>query len=81
MGYHINPIKKGVLGESSKIQEELDELIDAEQQKSKVMQAVELSDLIGAIELYAEKQLGLTLEDLIIFKDITKRAFQDGTRS
>lgn len=44
------------------------------------MQAVELCDLLGAVELYAKKQLGLTLEDLITFKDITKRAFESGHR-
>lgn len=31
-GYHIVTIQKGDLGESSKIQEELDELKDAENQ-------------------------------------------------
>ena len=78
-GYHITKIEKGKLGDISKIQEELDELKDAEAQGTKIMIGVELSDLYGAIELYAEKQ-GLTMEDLKIFSDITKRAFRNGRR-
>ena len=81
MGYHLKDIKTGQLGESSKIQEELEELLDAEAQGSKVMALVELSDLIGSIEAYLEnKYPGLTLEDLKNFSNITKRAFKDGTR-
>lgn len=81
-GYHIDNIKKGVLGEISKIQEELDELKDAQSQGVKIMELVELSDLIGAIELYLEKHHEcITLEDLIRMKNITKRAFENGHRS
>jgi NTP pyrophosphatase (non-canonical NTP hydrolase) len=79
MTYHLSQIKKGILGESSKIQEELDELIDAEKQEAKIMIAVELSDLYGAIELYAEK-FNLSMEDLKKMSDITKRAFKSGHR-
>ncbi len=78
-GYHIQKIQKGVLGEISKIQEELDELKDAEIQESKVMISVELSDLYGAIESYAIKY-GLTMCDLEKFSKITKRAFINGKR-
>lgn len=78
-GYHITKIEKGKLGDISKIQEELDELKDAEKQGTKIMIGVELSDLYGAIELYAEKH-GLTMEDLKIFSNITKRAFRNGRR-
>ena len=80
-GYHILEIKKGKLGELSKIQEELDEAKDAELQKSKVMIAVELSDLIGAVKAYAETHLHMTLEDLIKMQEITERAFKSGRRS
>ena len=80
-GYHLDSIEKGVNGELSKIQEELDELKDAEKQGVTVMQLVELSDLIGSIELYLEKHFPyVTLEDLIKMKDVTKRAFINGKR-
>lgn len=47
-GYHIKFIKKGVLGQLSKIEEEFNEFIDSHEQNSFVMEMVELSDLIGA---------------------------------
>jgi NTP pyrophosphatase (non-canonical NTP hydrolase) len=78
-GYHTIKIKKGELGELSKIQEELDELRDAEKQGSEIMISVELSDLYGAVEMYAEKH-GLSMGDLKTFSDITKRAFKNGRR-
>lgn len=79
MGYHIAKIKKGKIGEISKIQEELDELKDAVAQDCKIMAAVELSDLYGAIRLYAETQ-GLTMKDLEKMSQITERAFKSGAR-
>lgn len=78
-GYHKDYIKKGVLGEISKIEEELNELKDAEKQNSKIMMMVELSDMYGAIEEYCIKQ-GITMDDLKSFSDITKRAFKNGHR-
>lgn len=80
-GYHILAIKKGKLGSLSKIQEELDEAVDAEQQNCKIMVAVELSDLIGAVKHYSETHLNLTLDDLIKMQKITERAFKSGRRS
>lgn len=81
-GYHIARIQKGVLGESSKIREEVDELMDAEAQGARVMAIVELSDLLGAVEAYLETQkLGVTMEDLTKMAHITKRAFRNGHRS
>jgi hypothetical protein len=80
MGYHINRINKGVLGEFSKIQEEYEELIDAIQQKDKILQLCELSDLIGAIECYAESKLFMSLDDLIKFSNKTKSAFKENKR-
>jgi hypothetical protein len=43
------------------------------------MLLVELSDLIGAIESFSEKN-NISLDDLIKMKNATKRAFSDGTR-
>lgn len=80
-GYHVTLIKKGVLGESSKIREEIEELIDAEKQGCRVMALLELADILGAIEGYLEKKkYGITLEDLYHMSRITKRAFLNGHR-
>lgn len=78
-GYHINEIKKGTVGEVSKIVEEIYEYEDAVLQGVKIMALVELSDLIGAIELHWEKYkneeidsvyVELELEDYInVFKN------------
>jgi NTP pyrophosphatase (non-canonical NTP hydrolase) len=78
-GYHIAKIKKGKLGEPSKIQEELDELIDALNQNNKIMALVELSDLYGAIKAIAES-LGANMQDLKIMSEATERAFKNGKR-
>ena len=82
MPYHIKHIPKGELGEFSKIMEEVLELGDAIDQNNKVMALVELSDLIGAIELYALKQFNgsVSLDDLLRMKETTQRVFRDGTR-
>lgn len=75
-GYHIDIIKKGEIGKSSKILEEVMELIDAEKQGCKVMMLVELSDMIGAINHYLEKNdLHVEIDDLKKMAEITKRAF------
>jgi phosphoribosyl-ATP pyrophosphohydrolase len=80
-GYHLTEIKKGTLGEISKILEEAEELADAEKQNCKVMALLELSDLIGAIEAYLHKRHpSLTIEDLHQMASITKRAFINGHR-
>ena len=80
MGYHKKEIEKGVLGEFSKIQEEIDELSDAIEQDDKIMQICELSDLIGAIESFSLNKFNLSLEDLIKFSNKTKEAFKEGRR-
>lgn len=81
-GYHIVPIKKGEIGELSKIQEEVDELRDAHEQQSKIMELVELSDLVGAIKLYLHKyHPSTTLGDLDTMARITERAFTNGART
>ncbi len=69
MGYHLNKIIKGNLGQFSKIEEEYAELHDAYSQCNKVLEICELADLIGAIEAYAEKQYNLSLKDIIKMKE------------
>lgn len=79
MGYHLDQIKRGIFGELSKVQEELDEAADAQKQGCRIMLLVELSDLIGAVEAVAEKN-GSSLDELISMQKITKRVFQSGHR-
>lgn len=79
MGYHKRKIKKGKLGELSKIQEELDELKDAEEQGVKILIHCELADLYGALEAYSSKK-GLTMLDLKAMVNLTKSAFKEGKR-
>ena len=78
-GYHKTDVKKGKLGEISKIDEEYFELQDAHTQGNPVMEICELCDMIGAIEAYVKK-FNLTLTDLIKMKDATKGAFESGYR-
>jgi len=80
LGYHSRKIKKGKIGEVSKIREELEELEDALHQKCKIMATVELSDLYGAIQLYAKKHFDLSMDDLKKMSELTQKAFRDGTR-
>jgi phosphoribosyl-ATP pyrophosphohydrolase len=80
-GYHIKKIKRGTIGESDKILEEILELIDAEKQNCRVMVIIELSDIIGAISAYIDRYgLRISLKDLEIMSEITKRAFKNGHR-
>jgi hypothetical protein len=79
IGYHLTEIKKGILGKSSKIQEELDELVDAELQNNKILALVELSDLYGALEAVASSY-NCSMDDLKKMSDATKRAFTSGHR-
>ena len=80
-GYHVRTIERGVVGELSKIREELDEAIDAEEQGCNIMVLVELSDVVGAIEEYLARHYPAThLVDLIKMSDITRRAFREGFR-
>jgi hypothetical protein len=81
MGYHITPITKGKVGELSKVLEEVNEALDAEQQNCDVIVLLELSDVIGAIESYLElHHPTITIESLITMKNITKKVFKEGTR-
>lgn len=78
-GYHVSEIKKGTLGELSKIQEELDELRDAELQGCRILAMCELADLYGAIRAYSKK-FCVNMQDLEYMADLTERAFKKGHR-
>lgn len=80
MSYHLTEIPKGTYGEFSKINEEFLEATDALAQDNPLMVLQELSDMVGAIEAYVAKY-NITLIDLIVMKDATKRAFESGHRS
>ena len=81
-GYHLAHIEKGQLGDISKIEEEVAELRDAKTQGARIMELVELSDLVGAIRLYLGKHHPtFSLTDLIVMSDITERAFKNGHRT
>lgn len=79
MGYHKNIIPEGKFGEFSKIKEEFLEAEDAFENNNPIMLLQELSDLIGAIEGFA-KNYNISLNELIIMKNITEKVFLDGTR-
>ena len=82
VGYHVSVIEKGILGEVSKIIEEIEEFKDALKQGVSVMAILELADLLCAVELYLEKHHPtITIEDLIRMKDVTRRAFRNGHRN
>lgn len=82
MSYHINEIPRGEYGEVSKIVEEVLELQDAEEQGAKLMAINELADIIGAVEGYLIKHHpSFKLEDLLIMKDLTAKAFKSGHRT
>lgn len=81
IGYHVNEIPRGELGEASKVLEECLEFIDANKQGVKLMELQELSDLVLVIRQYLEKHHpSLTLEDLVKMGDVTERAFKSGAR-
>lgn len=80
IGYHKRSIKKGVLGNLSKIEEEFEELIDAAEQNNPVMELIELTDLLGAIEAYAEKRFQVSMDQLLTMTRATQRAFKSGQR-
>ena len=80
-GYHLSSIKKGVLGEFSKIEEEFLEFKDAIEQEASIMQLCELSDMIGAISEWLERNHpSISISDLIKMSVLTKRAFVSGRR-
>lgn len=80
MGYHTRIINKGTFGDFSKIQEEWEELLDAHEQKAKILELVEISDLYGAIEGYLNKEYGLSMEDIRVMSNMTVSSFIEGKR-
>lgn len=80
-GYHLSKIEKRRFGSLGKIQEEVEELIDAHRQGSNIMVLIEMSDLYGAMEGFlAENYPSMTMGDLQKFSSITARAFRNGHR-
>lgn len=79
MGYHIRTIKKQQVGTIEKVLEEVEEYQDAMEQGCKIMALVELSDIYGALQLVADKH-NVTMDDLKSMANITRRAFEDGSR-
>ena len=80
-GYHLANIKRGEVGEASKIKEETDEFMDSVEQGASIMALVELADLIGAVKAYlAKHHPSMTLDDLLKMQTITERAFRNGYR-
>ncbi len=81
-GYHLREIPKGELGELSKVYEEVEEIRDAEVQGCSVMVLLELSDLLGSIQLYLEKHhSSISMQDLLKMSEVTQRAFRTGGRT
>ena len=81
MGYHKSPIERGTYGDASKIIEECMEFKDAVEQKCALLQLIELSDMVGAIEGYLKKHHpSIDLTDLIKMAHLTQSAFEDGHR-
>jgi hypothetical protein len=78
-GYHAIKIKKGVLGEVSKIREEVEELEDAERQGVRILIMCELADIFGAVRAYALRY-GLKMSDLHAMAKLTRNAFDKGQR-
>lgn len=54
-GYHLKVIKKGILGDFTKVEEEFEEFLDAYEQSCTIMALVELSDFMGALKHYYVK--------------------------
>jgi len=80
MGYHTKKIEKGILGEASKIIEEIQEWEDAHTHDNPVMELIELSDLLGAIEAYTIGKYNINLRNLLVMTRATQSAFKDGSR-
>ena len=80
-GYHLSPIPKGTYGDLDKVYEEVAELKDAEAQGNRLMVLMELSDMMGAVRGFLEQHHPeMSLTDLIIMADATRRAFVTGAR-
>lgn len=80
MWYHKKKIPEWIYWEISKITEEYEEFIDAVEQKSKLLELVELSDMIWAIDWYVNKKYNMNIDDLITMAKLTHNSFKDGSR-
>ena len=81
MGYHKSLIERGKYGDASKVIEECMEFKDAVEQGCKLLQLIELSDLLGAVEGYLKKHHPtMTMSDLHQMSQLTKSAFEEGSR-
>lgn len=80
MGYHKRDIPKGVYGSFSKVAEEWEELLDAQDQDAKVLELVEITDLYGALAGYVEAKFGMTMEDIRLMAEMTRSSFKEGKR-
>jgi hypothetical protein len=80
-GYHRSKIPKGTYGEFSKVEEELAELRDAQEQGCRILELVEITDLYGALAGYVEAKYGMTMDDVKQMAELTRSSFRDGTRS
>lgn len=79
--YHTSIIRKAEVGTIDKVIEEALEYVDAQLQNNPVMGLVELSDIIGAVQLLLEaNHPEITLDDLIVMSKATRRAFESGHR-
>ena len=78
-GYHISKFPHDEYGTIGKIREELEEVVDARKQGCKILEEIEIADLLGAIRGYAEKR-DIDLADVEKFSKITSRAFSNGKR-
>lgn len=67
---HKRKIEKGNFGEFSKIEEEFQELKDANEQHCKILEICEICDLIGAIDGYAKKKYNLSIFDIYRFSEM-----------
>lgn len=81
-GYHLRAVKRGTLGDFSKIEEEVDELRESIEQCNPIMALLELSDLLGAMRAYlAKHHPTINLVDLMTMDNATRRAFASGQRT
>lgn len=77
--FHKREISKGVLGELSKVREELEEAEDALEQGQELMLLIELSDLVGAVGLVSEKY-GISLDQLVTFAKLRRQVGEQVAR-
>lgn len=77
--FHNREISKGVLGELSKVREELEEAEDALDQQNDILLILELADLVGAVGLVSEKY-GISLDQLVTFAKLRRKVGEQVAR-